>query len=117
MENMEGEKRRFVRVEEPVCAWLQFRRDGAAYGTLTIDVGLEGARFTSLRQVRIGDHLMVSLQLPSMTIECKGKVCWSSLDDLDTLCFGVRFLDLREAEREHLNRYLSKVAMAQVAPA
>lgn len=106
------DKRRFNRVEESVCAWVTFRKDSAAYGTLTMDLGLEGARFSTLKNVHIGDQLLVFLQLPNMSIECKGKVCWTEpgVDGLSS--FGVRFLDLRDAEREYLSRFLSQLATA-----
>jgi len=112
MDNCGAEKRRYSRIDEAVCAWVTFRRDSAAYGTLTVDLGLEGARFSTLRDVQVGEHVLVFLQLPAMSIECKGKVCWTDRTPDGLQCFGVRFLDLREAEREHLGRYLSEVTFA-----
>jgi len=114
MDSVGEEKRRFFRVEEAVCAWLQFRKDGAAYGTLTVDLGIEGARFSTPKGVAVGDMLLISLQLPKCSIECKGKICWSRVDENGMLSFGVRFLDLRETEREHLTHYVNQSIMAQV---
>jgi hypothetical protein len=105
-----AEKRRFSRVEESVCAWVTFRKDSAAYGTLTMDLGMEGAKFSTLKNVNIGEQLLVFLQLPNMSIECKGKVCWTESAAGGLSSFGVRFLDLRDTERECLGRFLSQFA-------
>jgi len=112
MDSSSKDNRRFSRVEESVCAWVTFRKDSAAYGTLTMDLGTEGARFSTLKNVAIGDQVLVFLQLPNMSIECKGKVCWAEPAKDGLKDFGVRFLDLRDAEREYLNRYLSQLATA-----
>jgi len=114
MDNLGKEKRRFVRIEEGVCAWLQFRQEGAAYGTLTVDLGSEGARFSTLRQVNVGEMLLVCLQLPTASLECKGRICWVSPEVGGQLHFGVRFLDLREVEQEHITRHISERIAAQV---
>ena len=106
MELHTEEKRRFCRIEETICAWVTFRKDSAAYGTLTMDLGMEGARFSTLKDVCAGDHVLVFLQLPNMSIECKGKVCWTETRGDGMSDFGVRFLDLRDVEREYLGRYL-----------
>ena len=108
METAQLEKRRFPRTDEAVCAWLSFKRDSAAYGTTTLDIGMEGARFSALKNVQEGDHLLVCLQLPWMSIQCKGKVCWIGADPAGTNCFGVRFLDLRDYERDFLMRYIQR---------
>jgi Tfp pilus assembly protein PilZ len=107
-----AEKRRFNRVEESVCAWVTFRKDSAAYGTLTMDLGMEGAKFSTLKNVNIGEQLLVFLQLPNMSIECKGKVCWTESSPGGLSSFGVRFLDLRDTERECLNRFLNQFMTA-----
>jgi hypothetical protein len=103
---LECEKRRYLRIADPVCAWISFQKDSAAYGTLTLDLGLEGARFNALRKVERGTRLLVSIQLRSDTIECKGKVCWTETAENGLQCFGVRFLDLSEAERFSLQEFL-----------
>lgn len=106
METVQLDKRRFPRIDEAVCAWLSFKKDSAAYGTTTMDLGLEGARFTTLKRVDVGDNVIVCLQLPWMSIQCKGKVCWLSAETGGLYNFGVRFLDLRDNERDFLNRYV-----------
>lgn len=109
---IETERRRYERVEEPVCTWLSFRTDSAAYGTLTVDVGMEGARFETHHCVAVGEHTLINLQLPSSSIECKGRVCWARRGEDGLFSFGVRFLDLREVERDWLGRHLSQCALA-----
>ena len=105
------EKRRYSRVTDPVCAWLSFRRDAAAYATLTMDIGVEGARFSARRPVNIGEQVTVSFQLPTASIECKGRVCWCQEGGRDQHAFGVRFVDLREGERDCLGRHLTQAAL------
>ncbi len=117
MDSIGSDKRRYPRIEDAVCAWLLFRQDRAAYGTLTMDLGLEGARFSTLRKVNTGENVLISLQLPAASIECKGRVCWTQLTPNGLFCFGVRFLDLREAERDHLGRYLYRVSHVASATA
>lgn len=109
MKSTAQERRRHQRIGEAVCAWLSFRKDGAAYGSLTMDLGPEGAQFSALRSVDVGEHVMVHLQLPSSDIECKGKVCWVGPAAQGSSSFGVRFMDLREVERERLGRFLQKM--------
>jgi len=109
---IETERRRYERVEEPVCTWLSFRTDSAAYGTLTVDVGMEGARFETHRRVAVGEHTLINLQLPSSSIECKGRVCWACRGEDGLFSFGVRFLDLREVERDWLGRHLNQCVLA-----
>jgi hypothetical protein len=91
---------------------LSFQRDRAAYGTLTVDIGMGGARFSALRRVATDEPVLVHLQLPSVNIECKGKVCWSSPDPNGLHSFGVRFLDLSEIERDHLQRFIGQATQA-----
>ena len=109
---IETERRRYERVEEPVCTWLSFRTDSAAYGTLTVDIGMEGARFETHRHVQVGEHTIINLQLPSNSIECKGRVCWTCRGEDGLFSFGVRFLDLREAEHDWLGRHLNQCVLA-----
>jgi len=101
------DKRRFARVDGPICTWLAFRKDFRAYGTLTVDLGIEGAQFRTNRSVTVGEQVLVTLQLPSANIECKGRVCWTQPAPDGQQAFGVRFLDLREVERENLNRHIA----------
>ncbi len=77
-----------------------------------MDLGVEGARFAMLRPVQVGDQVLVDLLLPSGTIECKGRVCWSEASEPEKNCFGVRFLDLRETEREYLARHLNSATLS-----
>jgi len=77
-----------------------------------VDVGTEGARFTTHRQVVAGEHVLVNLQLPSSSIECKGRVCWCAREEDGLSSFGVRFVDLREAERDRLGRHLNQCVFA-----
>jgi hypothetical protein len=109
------EKRRYPRIWDPVCAWISFQKDSAAYGTLTLDLGPEGARFSTLREVEAGAKLLIAIQLHSSTIECKGKVCWTDSAPDGLVCFGVRFLDLSETERALLEEFVLRHTALSVA--
>jgi hypothetical protein len=100
--------RRFPRHDETVCAWLTFHYDSVQCGTLTEDVSADGARFSTLRTVNPGEHLLLHLQVDPIGIECKGKVCWNRNMPNGLSRFGVRFIDLSEDEREQLRRYLAR---------
>ena len=112
MEDTADERRRYARVEESLCAWLSFRRDGAAYGTQTMDVGPQGAQFSAWRAVRVCDRVSVHLQLPNGSIGCEGTVCWVKPADDGFFRFGVRFVDLPASERDYLERFLGGVLAA-----
>jgi len=98
-----------------VCAWISFQKDSAAYGTLTLDLGQEGARFSTLRKVDRESKILISMQLRSATIECKGKVCWTEAAPNGLLSFGVRFLDLSEGERALLEKFMLQSSALAVA--
>ena len=110
MSNLARERRRHERIEEAVCAWLSFRRDGAAYGALTMDIGQEGAQFSTTRNVDVGEHVMVHLQLPSTSVECRGQICWVAPSPRGQMNFGVRFVDLQEIERDRLGRFINRAS-------
>ncbi len=99
------ENRRFSRKDDCLCAWLLFEKDPAAYGTTTVDVGVEGARFIANKNVEVGEKVSVSLQLPSTNVNCSGRVCWQ---DIGSFTFGVCFSGLRDEERNQLLRYLNE---------
>jgi len=117
METVHTDNRRFPRIDDSVCAWLSFKKDNAAYGTTTVDLGAEGARFSTLKNVRVGEHVIVCLQLPWMSIQCKGKICWTGSERGGLSSFGVRFLDLEEHERDYLGRYVDQSTDATMSAA
>ena len=57
------ERRGHTRHEEPVCTWLEFGEEHAAYSTVASDVGQGGARLSAQHPIRKGDHIRLSLQL------------------------------------------------------
>ncbi len=100
------ERRRFERHGESVCAWLTYHYDALQCGTLTEDLSADGACFSTLRRVNTGEQLLLHLQVDPMGIECKGKVCWSLSMPNGLNRFGVRFVDIRDDERDQLSCYL-----------
>ena len=66
-------------------------------------MGVEGARFIASKNVEVAEYVLVCLQLPWVNVECNGTVCWQ---DTASFTLGVRFLDLRDYERNFLMRYL-----------
>ncbi len=78
----------------------------AVYATLAVDVSADGAQFSTLKPVRPGDLVLVTMQVKPGGLQCKGKVCWSSLIPNGQHCFGVHFVDLTDEEREHLLNFV-----------
>ena len=110
MDGARTDKRRFERVPVSVPTRLYFHEAEEPLASMTADLGLEGARFCSERRLRAGAPVLVRLQLgpDKPIIECKGKVCWAGDGDEEFTDFGVRFLDLRDDEREALRRFLER---------
>lgn len=113
MKTTEQNKRTKTRTSRPVCAWLWFGPEQAAYGALSIDLSAGGARFGALRPVRVHDNVLVSIQLPSAAIECKGIIRWSRRAENGLEYFGVQFVDLQDSERALLNRYVQQSALPE----
>ena len=105
------EKRRHPRGEGDVCAWLSFPDDTAIYASLTMDLGLNGARFSTHRQVRKGDAVRLHLELPVGVVQCAGTVCWCRVKSDGQHTFGVQFTELREADRSNLRLHLGSEAL------
>ena len=104
-----GEERgQYVRVGASVCAWLTFWGDRAAYSTLTVDLGPEGARFNTLRKVNVGERLHVQIELPQASIECKAEVASCDADTTQAGTFDVHFLDLASMHQDALNRFVKE---------
>lgn len=111
MEDVETKnKRRFERQPMNVPTSLQFHEKGSSTVTLTADLGIEGARFCTETPVQPGTPVLLRLQLGhnGQVLECKGKVCWTADTDDEFTAFGIRFLDLREDERELLRQFLAE---------
>ena len=106
---MESERRQCKRIEGAVCAWLSFKKDGAAYGTLTVDLGANGAQFSSLRQVALSEKVSLNLQLPSFSIACEGNVCWVNPMPNGLVNFGINFTELSSTDRSNLEQYIEKI--------
>ena len=106
MDQATVDRRRFVRHDESVCAWLSFHYDSLQCGTLTEDLSSEGACFSTLRKVNSGEQILLHLQVDPAGIECKGKVCWIQPMPNGLNRFGVRFVDIRDDERDQLSHYL-----------
>ncbi len=111
------EKRQHARHHESICAWLSFCDDHALYGTITVDVGVGGARFNTQRCVKTGDHVLLNMQVEPKSVECKGRVCWTNCTEDGLNAFGVKFYDLRDDEREHLRKYFKQESHSSVAAA
>jgi len=100
--------RRHKRHKVGVYAWLEFCHETTTRGTLSEDLALEGARFSSMRPVVVGERVLVRMQLERSRgpIECKGRICWTKNQPNRLHTFGVRFVDLCEDEQGHLASFL-----------
>lgn len=114
MENWTEERRRSPRAPEGLCAWLSFSNTPAAYSTLTLDVGTGGAQLRVVRRVRVGEKVLILLQLQGGDIECRGKVCWAKPAEGAACVCGVQFLGLSGPDRQRLEALLSRAALASL---
>ena len=95
-----AEHRQHERHEEPVCTWIEFGSEHAAYSTVTKDVGEGGACLSAQHQIRPGDKIRLSLQLEGGPITVLANVAWARMSD-DGICdFGVAF-DNYDATAQH----------------
>jgi hypothetical protein len=111
MDNKSEDRRRHVRVNREVCAWLSFHEDCAAYATLTEDLGPLGAQFCASRSVGVSERLLIDFQFPSKNIGCEANVRWVRPAPNGKVNFGVQFVNLSNGEREYLLQFLSKSAV------
>jgi hypothetical protein len=112
MDSSLSERRRYARVEESVCAWLSFGGDFAAYGTLSADLGVQGARFSALRRVDVKERVVIYFDFPSKTVGCEAEVRWAKPASNGWMDFGVRFMKIDGYERDYLERFLTRTAAA-----
>ncbi len=107
-ERAQQEARRHPRHKVAVCAWLDFHHEKTARGTVSEDLAVEGARFSSMRPVVVGERVLIRMQLDRSggPIECKGRICWARTQANRLHTFGVRFVDLSDDERGCLGSYL-----------
>jgi hypothetical protein len=103
------EQRRFTRRGVSLRGALRFHSPPALLEAHTVDLGLEGARFHAAGIVHEGAPVLVRLEFGAgqPALECKGRVCWTDEAPEGLSRFGVRFLDLRDDERELLDHYLA----------
>lgn len=106
MNKTERDQRQSARFSQPVCTWLAFDNDLAAYATVTVDVCADGARFKMPRQVNPGEQVTVSIQLGEGEVECVGEVCWSITLHNGLHDFGVRFTGIAHEDRHELGVFL-----------
>lgn len=109
MANVYTDKRRYIRHSIVVPAVLAFHDGAMPFHSVTANLGLQGAKVIVPRRVREGSPVLLHLTLGEgpRVLECKGKVCWVANDESDFTVLGVRFLDLRDDERDCLDRFLS----------
>ncbi|MCL4218961.1 MAG: PilZ domain-containing protein [Candidatus Hydrogenedentes bacterium] len=104
------EKRQYDRHLASVELWLATRSMRAPFPVKTRNLSEAGAACRINQVVEPGDLILGYLQLPGefTTIECKCRVCWTAeTDGVQTHC-GIRFLDLREEEREVILEFLDR---------
>jgi len=108
--NRYGEfKRRCLREDVQIPTWISFHGVDDPQFTHTIDLAPEGALFSSVKPVEPLSLVLLRLELidRDVTVECKGRVCWSQTTYHGMCHYGVRFLDLADDERDMLEMYLA----------
>lgn len=117
MARLDRDKRRHNRHEKPVCTWLSFQNGQGTYGTVTMDIGMGGARFSMMKDVEENESVLLNVQVAPSGIECKGKICWVESKPGGVSNFGVRFLDISEEDRESLSLYLAmREGLSSISP-
>lgn len=111
----DDERRRSPRARRTVCAWISLRNNTAEYGTLTVDLGSDGAKFCALSKMEVGERVLLQLQMRAVSIECKARVVWTSVRPDGLHHFGVRFVDLSAAERRAIADFVSRSAVMSAA--
>lgn len=104
MTDKHAENRQHPRFDEPVCTWLEFGSEHAAYSTVTKDVGECGARLSAQHAIHPGDTIRLSLQIEGGPITVMGNVAWARMGD-DGICdFGVQFANDDSAAARRLKK-------------
>jgi len=112
---LNDDRRRFPRAKRTVCAWISLRDNATEYGTLTVDLSSDGASFCALSTIEVGERVLLSLQMRSVSIECKARVVWTSVRSDGLHHFGVRFLDLSTTERRVIADFVARSAILSAA--
>jgi hypothetical protein len=112
-------RRRHERTKRPLCAWLEFQDEAGGRGMVTVDLGAEGAQFTSMQPVVPDEPVLVRLQTGpgGKALECKGRVCWIRFMPNRLFNFGVRFVDLTDHERDSLTSIINNKGDLTACPA
>lgn|GEM_PF-1129184 len=110
------DRRRHLRRDVTLCAWLRFRGEKSPRCTRSCDLTREGARFVTLRPVAVGEPVLITLALSgTQSLECKGVVRWCRMLPNRMYEFGVRFLDLHDEEYERLDEVMAVSEAAEAA--
>ena len=112
---VDDDRRRFSRAKRTVCAWISRRNNTSEYGTLSVNLGADGASFCALSKMEAGERILLTLQMRSISIECKARVVWASVRPDGLYHFGVRFLDLSAAERRVIADFVSRHTVMSAA--
>lgn len=101
-------KRRHERYTVSVAAWIEFYGDTETRGSVSRDISIEGARFSSVRPTLVGEPVLVRIQLGRTMpmIECKGRIVWTRQMQNRLHDFAVRFVDLSDHERSELHKFI-----------
>lgn len=110
--------RRHERRKVNVNTWLEFFNE-APRSAVSLDLGPEGARFSAMRPVCVGERVIVRMQFACLPdpVECKGRVCWTRPGGNRQHTFGVRFVDLNADEQHELQKFLNHANPKQACAA
>lgn len=106
--SFERAQRRAVRV--PFHDAVSLLLKGATISASGIDISVGGIAVHAPAGVPEEEELDVAFQLPDneQDIRCKTEVCWTQKNrDNDSYRIGLRFIDLRPADRKQIREYVS----------
>lgn len=112
-------KRRYPRCRMSAYAWLQPNHAEPGHPTTTHNLSCEGAMFSDLRPVKVGEPMLLSLYLGQghPPLECRAQVCWMRLMPNGLYHYGVRFIDLKDGEIHRINETVQALKAQNVTQA
>ena len=105
------EQRGAPRVRTPLCIWVSFGGDAAAYATMAMNISPDGAACRVPRQVKKGQEVRLALDIPPEPVESRGEVRWSATTPDGYSRFGVQFFSFPTEMRVRLEEYLGLKAV------
>lgn len=109
MEKRDAERRKYLRIEAPVNLRV-ITEGGSIEKPKTINISPIGLRFESKKELRDGENIELTLELPNTKnpIHIKGKIVWhkkTSLENSAPYDIGCEFTKIEEDNKNTFLKY------------